>query len=178
MWLCRLDQHGNYDIYAHHVLSTGAVDATWPADGRALCTAANDQHYPTIVSDGAGGAIVTWHDHRTGTADIYAQHVLSTGAVDGAWPADGRALCTAAGHQQFPTIVADAVGGAIVTWQDPRDGTLDIYAQRVGAGGSIGGDYTITATSGSNGLILPSGSFVLPAAANASRITGISWRAK
>ena len=86
-----------YDIYAQHVLASGAVDPAWPADGRALCTAINDQHAPTIVADGAGGALVTWYDYRSATNyDIYAQHVLASGAVDPAWPADGRALCTAA----------------------------------------------------------------------------------
>src|SRR5436190_1171899 len=118
-----------YDIYAQHVLASGAVDGAWPADGRALCTAADDQPSPTIVSDGAGGAIVTWHDLRDGfTTDIYAQHVLASGAVDGAWPADGRALCTAANYQAAPTIVSDGAGGAIVTWSDARSGIYDIYA--------------------------------------------------
>jgi hypothetical protein len=56
------------------------VDASgtpqWTANGVALCTAANNQYTPTIVSDGAGGAIVTWPDLRSGTyLDIYAQRV-------------------------------------------------------------------------------------------------------
>ena len=128
-----------YDIYAQHVLAGGAVDPAWPADGRALCTAANTQQYPTIVSDGSGGAIVTWYDLRSGTAnDIYAQHVLASGAVDPAWPADGRALCTATNNQLNPTIVSDGAGGAIVTWYDLRSGTAnDIYAQHVLASGAV-----------------------------------------
>jgi hypothetical protein len=130
---------GNFDIYAQHVLASGAVDAAWPADGRALCTAVNGQEYPVIVSDGAGGGIVTWADLRSGVNyDIYAQHVLASGAVDGAWPADGRALCTAASDQYSPTVVSDGGGGAIVTWQDYRSGTtLDIYAQHVLASGTV-----------------------------------------
>jgi hypothetical protein len=47
----------------------------WTIDGVALCTAASDQIYPTIVSDGGEGAIVTWYDYRDGNADVYAQHV-------------------------------------------------------------------------------------------------------
>ena len=34
-------------------------------DGVPLSTAASLQEYPTIVSDGAGGAIVTWRDLRS-----------------------------------------------------------------------------------------------------------------
>src|SRR5437867_1453396 len=128
----------SYDIYAQHVLASGAVDGAWPVDGRALCTAASDQLGPTIVSDGAGGAIVTWYDGRSGSFyDIYAQHVLASGAVDGAWPVDGRALCTAANSQQYPTIVSDGAGGAIVTWHDPRSGGSHIYAQHVLASGPV-----------------------------------------
>jgi hypothetical protein len=130
---------GNWDTYAQHVLTSGAVDPAWPADGRALCTAANDQYAPTIVSDGVGGAIVTWMDYRSGNWDIYAQHVLASGAVDPAWPPGGRDLCTAANDQGTPCIVADGAGGAIVTWHDERSGTanLDIYAQHVLASGAV-----------------------------------------
>src|SRR5262245_21931763 len=131
----------SFDIYAQHVLASGTVDPAWPVDGRALCTAANDQQSPTIVSDGAGGAIVTWQDGRSGNDDIYAQHVLGSGAVDGAWPANGRALCTAAGSQQAPTIVSDGAGGAIITWADFRSGNFDIYVQHVLASGAVDGAW-------------------------------------
>ena len=129
------------DIYAHHVLASGTVDPAWPADGRALCTAAGDQSYPRIASDGTGGAIVTWHDHRSDTNyDIYAQHALASGAVDPAWPTDGRVLCSAPSDQGSPAIVADGASGAIVTWHDYRGGaTSDIYAQRVDRYGLLGG---------------------------------------
>jgi len=129
----------SFDIYAQHVLASGVADPAWPANGRALCTAANYQYYPTIVSDGAGGAIVTWQDVRGGANyDIYAQHVLASGVVDPAWPANGRALCTAASYQYYPTIVSDGAGGAIVTWYDVRGGVnFDIYAQHVFASGAV-----------------------------------------
>src|SRR5512143_1558782 len=46
-------------------------------------------------------------------------------------------LCTAPGSQGQPDIVADGVGGAIVTWVDERrGGDLEIYAQRVDRGGT------------------------------------------
>jgi len=126
------------DIYAHHVLPSGVVDPGWPVDGRALCTAALSQAEPVIVSDGAGGAIVAWHDLRGGDNDIYAQHVLASGGVDPGWPANGRALCTAATDQLNPDIVPDAGGGAVVAWQDLRAGTTnDIYAQHILSSGAV-----------------------------------------
>jgi len=129
---------GIADIYAQHVLGSGAVDPAWPGDGRGLCTATNDQRSPTIVSDGAGGAIVTWADFRSGTNyDIYVQHVLASGAVDPAWPADGRGLCNATNQQVSPLIVSDSAGGAIVSWEDGRSGGIDMYAQHVLASGVV-----------------------------------------
>jgi Secretion system C-terminal sorting domain len=129
------DRSGASDIYAQRVDASGAPQ--WTADGVALCSAANTRSSPTIVSDGAAGAIVTWYDYRSGTnSDIYARRVNASGVPQ--WTADGVALCTAASNQYYPTIVSDGAGGAIVTWQDYRSGTnFDIYAQRVDASGYI-----------------------------------------
>ena len=95
--------------------------ASWQADGNPICTAVGDQYPPTITSDGAGGAIITWYDYRSGTADIYVQRVNASGVVQ--WTADGIAICTAAGYQTYPTITSDGAGGAIVTWHDQRSGS-------------------------------------------------------
>jgi hypothetical protein len=125
---------GAEDIYAQRISATGAIQ--WTANGVALCTATWEQRYPTIVSDGAGGAIVTWQDYRSGTNyDIYAQRISAAGTVQ--WTADGVALCTATGDQQYPPIVSDGAGGAIITWQDYRSTSIDIYAQRISAAGAV-----------------------------------------
>jgi hypothetical protein len=125
----------NADIYAQRISATGTVQ--WTTNGVALCTAYGDQAYPTIVSDGAGGAIVTWQDYRSDTnCDIYAQRISATGTVQ--WTANGVAICTASGDRQLPTIVSDGAGGAIVTWSDYRGGAgFDIYAQRISATGTV-----------------------------------------
>lgn len=123
-----------FDIFAQHVLASGAVDPAWPANGRALCAIEGIQNNLTMTPDGAGGAIVTWLDGRPGASatDIYAQHVLASGLVDARWPVNGLAVCSAPGAQEFPTIVSDGSGGAIITWHDVRDANnFDIYAQHV-----------------------------------------------
>src|SRR5262245_57928113 len=75
--------------------------AAWPHNpGTSLpvCTAAGNQNFVVVASDGTGGAFLAWQDYRNGaTSDIYAQHVLATGAVTG--PANGVPVCTAANNQ-------------------------------------------------------------------------------
>ena len=121
------------DIYAQRIDQNG--NTQWTADGVAICTAANNQYEPQITSDGFGGAIITWHDERSGAPDIYAQRVDSDGVVQ--WTADGVAICTAADNQYDPQITSDGSGGAIITWQDERLWPPDIYAQRVDSDGNI-----------------------------------------
>jgi hypothetical protein len=52
-------------IYAQRIDSSGIV--RWTANGILICDATNSR-LPQIVSDGAGGAIVTWFDKRTAAA--------------------------------------------------------------------------------------------------------------
>ena len=124
---------GNADIYAQRVNATGAT--LWTANGVAVCTAAGGQSAPQLISDGAGGAIITWYDYRAGNYDIYVQRVSASGAVH--WTSDGVAVCTAAGNQEYPELVSDGTGGAIIVWQSYRAGSTDIYAQLVDALGRL-----------------------------------------
>jgi hypothetical protein len=57
--------------------------------------------------------------------------------VDPLWPADGQALCVAAGQQRLPRIATDGSGGAIVAWQDSRGVGFDICAQHALASGAV-----------------------------------------
>jgi hypothetical protein len=128
------------DIFAQHVLGTGQVDPRWPANGLAVCAAPGRQEFPVVVEDGSGGVIVAWDDLRSSTTgdDIFSQHVLASGAVDPAWPVNGRALCTAPGDQGRPTIASDGAQGAIVAWTDGRTAnSFHIFAEHVLATGVV-----------------------------------------
>ena len=119
----------DHDIYAQHVNATG--DSLWAWNGVPVCTAWNDQTLPRITSDGAGGAVITWQDHRTYVDDIYAQHVNVSGQRT--WtPDNGVAVCTAANTQQAPAICGVGLGETVIAWTDHRNG-VDIYAQRLNA---------------------------------------------
>lgn len=122
------------DVYAQRVDASG--NNLWTDNGKVISNASSRQRYPEIVSDGSGGAIITWQDGRTGPPHIYAQRVNPSGSA--LWTDNGTTICDAADIQLEPQLVADSYGGAIITWQDVRDGgDYDIYAQRVDASGSI-----------------------------------------
>ncbi|SHG50912.1 Por secretion system C-terminal sorting domain-containing protein [Flavobacterium fluvii] len=128
-----------YHIYAQRINASGTVQ--WTANGVAICTATGDQYFPTIVSDGSGGAIITWYTYGTisgNNNDIYAQHINASGVVQ--WTANGVAISTTTGSQDMPTIVSDGSAGAIITWTDNRSNIndeYDIYAQRINSSGTV-----------------------------------------
>ena len=126
----------NFDIWAQRVDAFGNV--LWVAGGVPVCTATGHQVPPEIASDGAGGAVISWGDARIPSNwDIYAQRVDGTGGP--LWRVDGVVACSVPGYQEYPDIVSDGLGGAIIAWYDERSGGgADIYAQRVSASGCAG----------------------------------------
>jgi hypothetical protein len=95
------------------------------------------QWWPSIVDDGAGGAIIAWTEGVFNVdADIRAQRIDASGKA--MWTAGGVSVSAAAGDQFYPLIVSDGNGGAIIAWTDRRNGAnYDVYAQRVNASGVI-----------------------------------------
>src|SRR5438093_9807876 len=91
------------------------------AGGPCLRPAPN-QNYPAVVADDAGGAMVAWNDHRGPGGEIYVQRLDSLGAPQ--WTVDGVPLTGGMGgiSQGAPIAVPDETGGAIVAWNEWRDG--------------------------------------------------------
>jgi hypothetical protein len=122
------DRAGNKDIYAQRIDADGIV--RWTVDGVAVCVFFEDQGNPAIIPDGHGGAVILWEDNwNVVQYDIYGQRVDENGAI--IWTPGGISICSAADNQYDISMVADGTGGAIITWQDLRSGTPDIYAQRI-----------------------------------------------
>jgi hypothetical protein len=128
-------RNSEYDLYAQRISAGGSPQ--WATDGIALCTGNSTQNYPRMVSDGAGGAVVSWVDSRNGYTDIYCQRINGSGTPQ--WETNGLVVCKAIGEQTDAWPVVDGEGGAIVAWKDLRPGTLyDIYAQRIERNGYWG----------------------------------------
>ena len=135
-------------------LCASAPAAAWPSDpttGVPVAALATDQVYPAAVSDGAGGLLVTWQDHRSSGStgwDIYAMRLTKAGANYPGWPANGLLVCNATDDQTAPVIATDGAGGAIIAWQDHRAGNWDIYGQRITGAGVVAPGWP------ANGMVL------------------------
>jgi hypothetical protein len=128
-----IDQrNGNNDVYAQRIGPNGT--RRWTSNGVAICTDANNQNYPHLAPDGAGGAIVVWEDWRNGNDDVYAQRIDAAGYVW--WQYNGVAVCNQTSTQNWIRVVSDNAGGAILCWLDMRNGNADIYAQRISGVGT------------------------------------------
>ncbi|OGF17990.1 MAG: hypothetical protein A2W00_15065 [Candidatus Eisenbacteria bacterium RBG_16_71_46] len=126
------------DIYAQRLSGAGGT-RRWPDGGVIVCNAGGAQSLPAMVPDGAGGAIVVWHDWRAGGAlaslDLYAQRLNSSGSL--LWGANGAVLCSAPEEQLYPACTADGAGGVIAFWEDRRDHVADyLHGQRLNAAGA------------------------------------------
>ena len=99
--------------------------AQWANNGVFLSTGIN----PNIAYDGVSGGIITWQDSITGTWNVYANRVNTSGTV--MW-GNSVLLCSAADDQQSPKNISDMTGGGIFVWQDARNGNdLDIHCTHI-----------------------------------------------
>ena len=117
----RLDYNGN------QVWGFGGVTVRAPGGGTAV--------FPRMVADGQGNVLIAWQDDRGLGYDIYVQRIDAiTGQID--WAFNGVGACTEAFGQTLCDVTTDGSGGAVVAWQDLRNGLPDVYSQRVNAAGS------------------------------------------
>ena len=127
------DMRNTYrNLYAQKVDISGTL--IWNSDGIPISIIVGQQSVQNVVSDGNGGAIVTWRDHRGNSEDIYAQKIDNSGNVQ--WTANGLPVCTAAEDQMQPDMIVTSEGEAIITWYDSRfPYNPDIYAQKISGNG-------------------------------------------
>jgi hypothetical protein len=124
-----------YDVRGRHVTAGG----TSTAPTIEVTQIAGDQILVGAVSDGAGGVIAGWRDHRGADNDVYGQRLDASGAPK--WGSNGLALCSAAADQWLTSVSSDNAGGALFAWYDyrnatPLDGNVDIFGQQVNAAGA------------------------------------------
>jgi trimeric autotransporter adhesin len=126
-WTDAID--GNNNVYASRLLPSGATASGWGGSrGAPVITQVDNQAIPAAVSDGKGGAIISWHDDRAAEG-IYAQRLGPGG--NRLWSSAGVVVCSEDNSQTSARMVPDGSGGAIVWWHDFRSGGSRLAAQRL-----------------------------------------------
>ncbi|MEO5988972.1 MAG: hypothetical protein ABIU54_06015 [Candidatus Eisenbacteria bacterium] len=119
VWRLMNGAGGTSDIYAQKVNAAGVIQ--WGPAGAAVATTnMNFETLPALISDGAGGTIITWFN---GTSGCRVQRLNSSGVSQ--WT--NKSLSSLSNNRR-PAIVPDGSGGAVVAW---ASGSLGIYTQRV-----------------------------------------------
>jgi hypothetical protein len=106
----------------------------WTTNGVAVSDGWTSTSGPSVCEDGSGGLLVGWH----GDVGLRAQRVGPDGTL--AWATNG-VLVSSAWLTYFDLeLVADGNGGAIAAARtNPAQGSSDIHAEHVDAGGNLGG---------------------------------------
>lgn len=134
----RDQRNGDNDVYAQKVDSNGIVK--WASGGVPVCNGTSDQKGAKAVSDGFGGAIVSWEQKGTNTGDdwdVRVQKIKPNGAIAWSTLQNGITISASTFDDEFNArIETDENGGAIIAWEREIDSTdIDIYAQRVDSSG-------------------------------------------
>lgn len=81
-----------------------------------------------------GNIWVVWEDSREGNPDVYGQILRDTMRIGQNFRVNDDYAST---HQRCSFITVDNQGEFLVTWEDERNGDIDIYAQRIDSLGNL-----------------------------------------
>jgi len=117
----------------------------WSENGAAIDSSRTGAVYVyPAIPDGEGGIILSWEDERAPSPrywrDVFAQRLDASGG----WPWGERTVyvCYKLLPDEYPDLISDGVGGAIIAWHGRNDTTVvdfNVYAQRVYGDGRLGG---------------------------------------
>ncbi len=146
-------RRGDLDVYAQHMGADGSV--LWDPDGVAIAASAGNQWNTRIAADGTGGFFCAWIDDNQGSKwALMAQHVDNSG--DTLWSPEGLTVCPTGNDQSLPSMAPDGYGGALLVWNEDRDGYSGTYAQRLNwRGGAFWPDAGATVASSDRDTVGP-----------------------
>ncbi len=127
---------GPIDAYVQRVTAAGQIAPGWPENGRRVAT---NRARRGIMPDGAGGAFLSLATiGSTADDDYYLLRFTAEGALAPGWPEGGVPVCLAPDDRYDLRMVADAMGGVLLSWYDYRFRAFadEIFALRIGADGS------------------------------------------
>ena len=131
-WKDERNGANNTDVYAQMFNLSGA--SQWASGGIAVTSAAANQLAPNIISDGNGGAIISYQDSSSGSWNIKAQRLNGSGTL--LWANGGVDIGSSSGNQINQSNILTSNGSSIYCFQDTRSGDSDIYAYKVDVNGN------------------------------------------
>jgi hypothetical protein len=89
--------------------------------------------------DGSGGWYIAWEDYQVDAShpDIRLQHLAPSGDPVTGWSLAGVLVSGGPKDEFFAHLTQDGQGGVLVSWQDGRSGSWDVYVQRYSSGGAV-----------------------------------------
>lgn len=130
------NRNGDNDIYAQKFNSAGI--ALWGANDLRINTDSGSvqQTQPSIAIDSLDNIYITWTDERNNNMDIYSQKYSTAGTA--LWSGDLRVNITYDSSDQFhPDVTINPTNDEpYVSWEDDRNGNIDIYASSFGEYGA------------------------------------------
>lgn len=120
------------DIYGQRIDSAG--EPVWTVDGIPIANSGGNESQNTMWADGQGGMMIAYHNVYSNEEDIYLKRFLPSGEM--AW-AQAVELAVATGAQSKIRMSPLSGGDFVFTWQDEREGTPNIYAQKVNLSGQL-----------------------------------------
>lgn len=97
---------------------------------------------PTVAAcnDGGYGTFVAWQEEASaGSGQVRVLHLLPTGDLDPAWPADGAPACTRAAARTTIAALPDHLGGVYLWWVE----TTTLYVTRLQPDGSAAAGWPV-----------------------------------
>jgi len=162
------------DTYAQHLLADGSVAPGWVEDGLPVVL---NLSFPEVALDGGGGFYVgcSTVNPLGFSGNYYAQRITFGGTVALGWPAAGTLVCAAPGDRGGLQLAPDGLGGLLMAWADYRSGSLDVYAARVLADGSLAPGWTVDGVQVSGTSQRPGSDFPVTIAPDGSGGMYLAW---
>ncbi len=135
--LWRDSRNPSVDLYAANL--DGSGNNLWAADGMPIANSNNPETSNSMREDGDGGFFIGYQVAMNNNANIYAKRFNSAG--ESVW-GEAIPIAVANGDQSTPRVAPDGLGGFVFVWEDKREVTSNIFAQRLLADGTADwGEY-------------------------------------
>jgi len=136
-WNERNSAQSQWGIYAQKITSAGA--RPWGNSGVVLVPLSTvNRLFPRVLLAGAG-AMVFWLDEPN--TPLPGDRVLGMG-LDASgmsnWPGAPLLISSTVSVKGRLPVARSSDGAALLAWEDGRAGSVDVYAQRVNANGTLG----------------------------------------